>query len=52
VLPPGGRWEAAWSLEIHDTAPGVAAVLAEIATLQAHGKAIIHRTPQPQFSPI
>ena len=51
LLPPGGRWECHWSLEIHDTASGVAGALAEIATLQAHGKAIIHRTPQGRFSP-
>jgi hypothetical protein len=51
ILPPGGHWESHWSLEVHDTAAGVAAVLAEVARLQAHGKALIHRTPQPRFSP-
>jgi hypothetical protein len=51
VLPPGGRWEATWSLEVYDSAAGVAAVLAEVASLQAHGKAVIHRTPQPRWSP-
>jgi uncharacterized protein DUF4432 len=50
VLPAGGRWECTWSLEIHDSAAGVANVLKEIATLQAHGKAVVHRTPQPRFS--
>jgi hypothetical protein len=51
VLPPGGKWECNWSLEVYDTAAGVAAVLAEVAALQAHGKARIHRTPQPRFAP-
>jgi hypothetical protein len=52
LLPPGGKWEATWSLEIMDTAPGVAEVLKEIVTLQAKSKPIIHRTPQPGFAPI
>jgi hypothetical protein len=51
ALPPGGRREFKWSLEVHDTAAGVASVQAEIATLQAHAPAVIHRTPQPRFSP-
>jgi Domain of unknown function (DUF4432) len=51
LLPPDGRWQCHMSLEVHDTAAGVASVLTEIATLQAHGKAVIHRTPQPKFSP-
>jgi hypothetical protein len=51
ILPPGGRWEAGWSLEVVDTAAGVSALLAEIVTLQAHARATIHRTPQPRFSP-
>jgi hypothetical protein len=50
LLPPGGHWESHWSLEFHDQATSVSGVLAEIATLQAHGKAVIHRTPQPRFS--
>src|SRR6516165_6508104 len=45
LLPPGGRWECNWMLEIHDSSAGVTGVLAEIATLQAHAKALIHRTP-------
>jgi hypothetical protein len=52
VLPPGGRWECTWSIEVLDTAAAVSGVLAEIATLQAHGKAMIHRTPQARFSPV
>jgi len=51
VLVPGGRWECTWSLEVHDSAGGVADVLKEIVTMQAHAKAIIHRTPQAGFSP-
>jgi len=51
LLPPGGRWESHFSLEVYDTTAGVAGVLAEIASLQAQGKAVIHRTPQPRFSP-
>jgi hypothetical protein len=52
VLPPGGRWECRWSMDIHDNAASVAAALAEVAKLQAHGKALIHRTPQPRFAPV
>jgi hypothetical protein len=51
MLPPGGRWECRWAIEIADNAPAVAALMAEVATLQAHARAIIHRTPQPRFSP-
>jgi hypothetical protein len=51
VLPPGGRWECRWSLEVADSTQAVAALLAEVATLQAHVKAVIHRSPQPRFSP-
>lgn len=50
VLPPGGKWECTWSMEIHDTAVGVAGVLTEIAKLQAHAPETIHRTPQTKFS--
>lgn len=49
-LTSGGKWQATWSLEVHDTAAAVAGVLAEIATLQAHAPAVIHRTPHPRFS--
>jgi Domain of unknown function (DUF4432) len=50
VLPPGGKWEATWSLEILDTAAGVADVLKEIVTLQSKVRPIIHRAPAPAFS--
>jgi hypothetical protein len=51
LLPPGGRWEATWSLEVYETHDGVTGALKEIAALQAQGKAVIHRTPQAAFSP-
>ena len=50
VLPPGGRWECSWTLEVLDTAAAVSGVLAEVVKLQAHGRATIHRTPQGRFS--
>lgn len=50
LLPPSGRYHCTWSLEVHDTSAGVAGVLKEIATLQAHAPAVIHRTPQARFS--
>ncbi len=51
VLPPGGRWECRWMIEVADHAPAVAALMAEVATLQAHARAVIHRSPHPRFSP-
>ena len=51
LLPPGGRWECRWMLEVADNAPAVATLMAEVATLQAHARAVIHRTPHPRFSP-
>lgn len=50
TLPPGGRWEANWSIEIHDTAEGVSDALAEIVRLQAQAKPVLHRQPQKRFS--
>jgi hypothetical protein len=47
-LPPGGSWSARWSIEIADSPQGVVALLTEVATLQAHAKAVVHRTPQPR----
>lgn len=49
-LPAAGQWETTWSIEVHDSAAGVSATLAEIVSLQAHGKPIVHRTPHPRFS--
>jgi hypothetical protein len=51
VLPPGGRHTSTVSIEVQDTASGVAAVLAEVVTLQAQARATIHRGPQARFSP-
>jgi hypothetical protein len=51
ILPPGGKHSCTWSMDVQDTASGVAAVLAEIVTLQSQAQAVIHRVPQPQFSP-
>jgi len=51
LLPLGGRWECRWMIEVADGAPAVAALTAEVATLQAHARAIIHRSPHPRFSP-
>jgi hypothetical protein len=51
-LPPGGRWEASWSVELFDTHDGVTAVQREIAALQAKTRAVIHRTPQGNFSAV
>jgi Domain of unknown function (DUF4432) len=51
TLPPGGRWEARWSLEVADDKAGVTALMAEVAKLQAQAKAVVHRTPQSRFSP-
>jgi hypothetical protein len=51
VLPPGGRWEAKWSIEVQDTPAGVAMVQKEIASMQAHAPAVVHGKPQGRFSP-
>jgi hypothetical protein len=50
VLPPGGRWECSWSIEIFDTAAGVTKALAEVVALQAPARPLIHPTPQPPFA--
>jgi hypothetical protein len=50
TLPPGGRWEASWSIELRDSAAGVSEVLAEIVSLQAQAKPVIHRKPEGKFS--
>jgi hypothetical protein len=51
VLPPGGRWECTWSLEVCDTAASVAAEQKEVVSLQAQGPILVHPTPQGRFSP-
>ncbi len=49
-LPPGGTWSARWSIEVADNPQAVVALLTEVATLQAHAKAVVHRTPQAPTS--
>jgi hypothetical protein len=51
LLPPGGRWEGTWSLEVLDGTAAVSAVLAEVVKLQAHARAVIHPAPRPPFAP-
>ncbi len=51
LLPPGGRWEATLALDVFDTREGVAGAMGEVARLQAHAPATVHRTPQARFSP-
>ncbi|MFO0968549.1 MAG: aldose 1-epimerase family protein [Gemmataceae bacterium] len=50
VLPPGGKWETSWSIEVYDNAAGVASVQKEIVSLQTQAKAIVHRQPHAKFS--
>jgi len=52
TLPPGGRWEARWSIEVLDSTATVSAALKEVAALQAHARAVVHRSPQARFSPV
>jgi Domain of unknown function (DUF4432) len=51
VLPPGGRWETRFSVEVYDTHAGVTGVQVEVAKLQAQARAQIHRTPNAKLSP-
>jgi len=50
VLPAGGQWETTWSIEIYDTASSVAEGLAEVVSLQAQAKPIVHAKPVSKFS--
>jgi hypothetical protein len=50
ALAPGATWTARWSIEVVDTPAAVVALQAEVATLQAQAKAILHRAPQPRTS--
>jgi hypothetical protein len=52
TLPPGGRWECRWGLEVTDNAAAVAGLIAEVVTLQAQARAVIHRRPQVRFAPM
>jgi hypothetical protein len=51
ALPPGGRWECRWALEVAEGAASVTGLLAEVARLQAQAKAVIHRAPQGKYAP-
>jgi hypothetical protein len=50
ALPAGGHWETTWSIEVHDSAPAVAGLLAEIVSLQSQAKAVVHRGVQGRFA--
>lgn len=50
TIPAAGHWETTWSIEVHDSAAGVAGVLAEIVSLQSQAKALVHRMPHPKYS--
>lgn len=52
LLPPGGKWECRWVIEVADSASAVGGMLAEVATLQAQAKAVVHRTPNAKFAPV
>jgi hypothetical protein len=52
LIPPGGRWEATWALEVYDSTADVQAARTEVATLQAQAPATVHRSPHAQFSPL
>ena len=52
LLPPGGRWECKWSMDVLDSSATVNAAQAEIASLQAHSPAVVHSRPQLRFSPV
>lgn len=45
TLPPGGRWEATWSIEVLDSALAVEGAKRAVAAIQAGTTPIIHRTP-------
>jgi hypothetical protein len=45
TLPPGGKWETHWSIEIFDTAMGVTEALAEVEAIQAIVEPEIHDKP-------
>jgi hypothetical protein len=45
TLPPGGRWEATWSVEVFDTAETVKAASAEVDAIQATVQPNIRRAP-------
>jgi hypothetical protein len=50
TLPPKGRHTSTLTVEVHDTAAGVAGVVQEIAALQATAPVVVHKLPQANFS--
>src|SRR5207237_7167994 len=45
TLPPGGRWEATWTMDVFDTAEAIARACAEVSAIQAGVEPVIHRKP-------
>ncbi len=45
TLPPGGKWETAWSIEVVDTAAAVAEAVAEVDAIQANVEPLIRNEP-------
>lgn len=45
TLPAGGQWETNWSIEMFNTAEGVADAIAEVQAIQANVKPLIRREP-------
>jgi hypothetical protein len=48
TLPPGGSWQAEWSITVRDSAGDVAAALSEVRSLER--EPVVHRTPRAGFS--
>ena len=49
-LPPGESHRCRLTIEVHDTAAGVAAAEQEIAAIQSQASPVVHRTPQARYS--
>jgi hypothetical protein len=45
TLPPGGKWETSWSIEVFDTTATVADAVAEVEAIQANVQPVIRDTP-------
>jgi hypothetical protein len=45
TLPPGGKWETNWSIEVFDTAAAVADAVAEVDAIQANVETLIRDQP-------
>jgi len=44
-LPPGGKWQASWSVEVTDQSSEIQRWQSEIAQLQSTNKQLVHRSP-------